>query len=196
MVDYALYFARMDIFAHGFWAAAIARGTNTKADTRIMRPWLAFLFGLFPDLFAFSVPFIVFGVSWLTGGQSFSAGAAGPPSLQSPAMLNLAYALYNVSHSLVIFALVFIIVALIRGKRPLWELSGWLFHILCDIPTHTDAFFPTPIFWPISSAHFRGGISWGQTWFMLANYSLIILAHLAITLWRRTKKHPASYATS
>ena len=57
----------MDIFAHGLWAAAAARGVNRKAPRRLRVPWFAF-FGVFPDLFAFSVPVTLTLWLRLTGG--------------------------------------------------------------------------------------------------------------------------------
>jgi hypothetical protein len=60
-----------------------------------------------------------------------------------------------------------------------WEMGGWLVHILCDIPTHSYRFYPTPIFWPLSSWKFNG-FSWGVWWFMLLNYSALFIVFLII----------------
>ena len=52
----------MDIFAHSLWANALARkGKETlekKGKPPINIAWATF-FGVFPDLFAFTIPFIV-----------------------------------------------------------------------------------------------------------------------------------------
>ncbi len=186
----------MDVFSHGVWALAIARGADIKTNTRVMRPAVAFFFGIFPDLFAFSIPILSVVWAMLSGDGPDMAAAPGPgpSSLRSPEMLTLAHGLYNLSHSLIVFLLVFIVVALLRKKRPYWELSGWLFHILCDIPTHSGEFFPTPIFWPLADWKFDG-FSWGQPWFIIANWTTLILVHLGLTLWKRSKqKADSSYA--
>lgn len=173
----------MDVFSHGVWALAIARGANIKTNTRVMRPAVAFFFGIFPDLFAFSIP--ILSLVW---------AMPDPSSLRTPEMLTLAHSLYNLSHSLVVFLIVFVVVALLRKKRPYWELSGWLFHILCDIPTHSGEFFPTPMFWPLADWKFNG-FSWGRPWFIIANWTTLILVHLGLTLWKRSKqKTDSSYA--
>ena len=90
--------------------------------------------------------------------------------------------LYQFSHSLVIFVAVFGIVWLIRHE-PSWVMLGWPLHILIDIPTHTTRFFATPFLWPISSYQFDG-ISWGQRWFLILNYSALASAYLYLLIRR------------
>jgi hypothetical protein len=176
----------MDILSHGLWAALGAKAANIKQGKRVVRPLLAFFFGVFPDVFAFAIPFIAMLWSMLTGDASFAPPSEGrPPSLGSPEMLLLAERLYNVSHSLIVFALVFGVIWFIR-KKPLWELGGWSFHILCDIPTHAREFFPTPVFWPIASWTVDG-YPWGKPWFIATNYALLTLVSLGVWYWKRRK---------
>jgi membrane-bound metal-dependent hydrolase YbcI (DUF457 family) len=84
--------------------------------------------------------------------------------------------LYSISHSAVVFFAVFSIAFLIF-RRPIWELGGWLFHILLDIPTHSYRFYPTPFLWPLSDWKF-GGFSWATPWFLVLNYTAIIAVYL------------------
>jgi hypothetical protein len=86
--------------------------------------------------------------------------------------------LYLISHSLVIFAVLFLFVGLVR-KRPALVLLTWPLHILMDIPTHRAGRFGTPFLWPISDYRFDG-ISWGQRWFMILNYSAICTVYGAL----------------
>jgi hypothetical protein len=157
----------MDIFAHGLWATAAARGANRKIGKRIRLGWAAF-FGAFPDLFAFTVPFVMIVVQRLNG----------VPVAGRPPRMGLAWDLYQVSHSLFVFSAVFGLVWLIR-RRPALELLGWPLHILIDIPTHTLRFFPTPFLWPVSS-YYVDGVSWANRWFMLVNYSAIAAVYLVL----------------
>ena len=53
------------------------------------------------------------------------------------------YHAYNVTHSLVVWLAVSLIVWRL-GKRWPWILGAWALHVLCDIPTHSTRFFPTP----------------------------------------------------
>jgi hypothetical protein len=173
----------MDIFAHGLWTAAAATGINRKAGTHI-RPGVAAWWGVFPDLFAFTVP--VGLVVWQRVTRS-------PEVLQGGRMprLDLAWRLYHVSHSLVVFSLAFGLVWLV-ARRPILAMLGWPLHILIDIPLHTARFFPTPFLWPVSSFHVSG-ISWGNRWFMLCNYTALAIVYLVLWL-RRGGRTPWSAA--
>ncbi|MEK7520096.1 MAG: hypothetical protein AAB581_02530 [Patescibacteria group bacterium] len=177
----------MDIFSHGLWAGAGALALKKKIGLKI-NPWVAGWWGLFPDLFAFTIPtlWILSGV--LTGTLDRNAfpdpHAAEPAPPDGLPMLQLASMLYNWSHSLVIFALVFGIVWFVL-RRPVWELGGWLLHILADIPTHSYQFFPTPVFWPLFTWKFDG-FSWGTPWFLIPDY--ILLAVVFYLLLRKRKQ--------
>jgi hypothetical protein len=166
----------VDILAHGLWATAAARCANRKIRRRIRVGWAA-LFGILPDLFAFTIPFATALAQRLNG-----VSAAGHPP-----RMELAWQLYQISHSLFVFAAVFGLVWLLR-RRPVLELLGWPLHILIDIPSHTLRFFPTPFLWPVSSYYFNG-MSWGNRWFMLVNYSALVLVYLL--LWWTGRLHNA-----
>ncbi len=176
----------MDIFSHGLWAAAAAKGVNQAQDKRRVNVWAAMLWGVFPDLFAFSIPFLwllwsfAFGDLSLANFRPDQSPVGEPIGRDSVWVFQLSSALYNVSHSLVIFTVVFLGVWA-YFKQARLELIGWLLHIITDVPTHTYAFFPTPVFWPLFDWKFNG-FAWGQPWFMLLNYSLLLLA-LAF-LWK------------
>lgn len=145
----------MDIFSHGLWAGAAAYGLNRKVKTPVS-VWKFGAWGVFPDLLSFSVAFIWMRVT----GTRFDAYNAEPFGGDGQFIYQLTNTLYNLSHSLVIFLIVFGLIWLLF-KRPVWELGGWLVHILIDVPTHSYAFFPTPILWPISEWKFNG-FSWGS----------------------------------
>lgn len=174
----------MDVFAHGFWSAAAATFAKEKQQ-KISVGWSAF-WGVFPDLFAFTVPFASRFFNLLSGHPQMEFVRD-----QNAPQFALALTLYQYSHSLVIWAVVFGIVWA-AYRRPRYELLAWLLHILIDIPTHTEQFFPTPMLFPISSYHFPYGISWGTRWFMIINYSLLVLMWLALFIKNRRKKDTLS----
>lgn len=170
----------MDIFSHGLWAVAAGKFGEKKIK-KPLNTWLVIWWGIFPDLFAFAVPFIWFGVEIISGSISIREiphpQAGEPPSFAAGyKVYQLASSLYNVSHSLVIFAVCFFLARWLLKRIP-WEMFGWLLHILIDIPTHSYKFFPTPIFWPISGWEFRDGFSWGTTWFMVLNITSLVLVY-------------------
>ena len=180
----------MDIFAHGLWAGAAYRALNKKRAERNQKKfsvgWAVF-WGVFPDLFAFGLPFAIIFWNIFMGNLQMSdfpkPNNTEPPTATSLMVLNLASNLYNISHSMIIFALVFAAVLFILKRGP-WELCGWALHILIDLPTHTYKFFPTPIFWPISGWKFNG-ISWGEPWFMAINYISIIAVYILLKYYPR-----------
>ncbi|MDP3765951.1 MAG: hypothetical protein Q8R04_05550 [Nanoarchaeota archaeon] len=150
----------MDIFAHGLWSYAVFHKKKYV--------WLATLFGLLPDFLSFG---IIFVINLLNGNFH-----RGPPSINSlPEWL---FAAYNMTHSFVIFLIVFILIYAFT-KKWLWALTAWGLHVLIDIPTHSFRFFPTPFLWPISDYKFNG-ISWGTPWFMLVNYSALMVVFILI----------------
>jgi hypothetical protein len=169
----------MDIVAHGLWAAAAARGARMKTGRPISVGWTT-VWGVFPDLFAFSIPVTLALWNRLTGVAPHSAHA-GPHGVPH---LHLAGQLYRISHSLVIFAVVFGLVWLL-ARRPALAMLGWPLHILIDIVSHSARFYPTPFLWPVSSYRF-GGIFWGNRWFMLANYTALTVVWLL--LWRSARR--------
>lgn len=173
----------MDIFSHGLWAGVVAKGTNKIQNKRRINVWAAMLWGVFPDLFAFSIPFVFIVWSVAFSGHSFG-DFGGQPAIAEPTnpsaiqLFQLSHVLYNVSHSLFIFTIVFLAVCA-YFKQVRVELLGWLLHIVMDVPTHTYAFFPTPVFWPLFDWKFNG-IHWGQWWFIIADYSLLLLVYVFV----------------
>jgi hypothetical protein len=83
--------------------------------------------------------------------------------------------LYNVTHSLIIFTVVFALIW-IAAKKPIWVATAWGLHIVIDIPTHSLALFPTPFLWPISD--FRvDGIGWDHPIVLAIDIILLIAAY-------------------
>lgn len=172
----------MDILAHTLWTNASARGVNRLREKKgkpkaLHVGWTAF-WGVAPDFFAFTAPFLIALFKIVTGQASPSSfgdhhvGVAG---------FDLAAYLYQYSHSLVVFAAVFLVVWVI-SRRPRWELLGWALHILIDIPSHSIEFYPTPFLFPISDYRFPYGISWANTWYMIINYSALVVVWTKIAI--------------
>jgi hypothetical protein len=77
----------------------------------------------------------------------------------------------------------------ILNKPPI-ILGAWGVHILCDVFTHTPAYFPTPLFWPLSSWTYQYGISWATPVFMAINYGALAILYvlIAVHVWRSKKR--------
>jgi len=137
---------------------------------------------MFPDLFAFTIPIV-----WILGnvvvGQIPLANLPHPHGVYAgdpvtASILLFADTLYTLSHSAIVFFSIIITARLVTKKIP-WVLMGWGLHILMDIPTHAKAFYPTPVFWPLSNWTFDG-IPWATPWFILLNYSLLLVMYCFI----------------
>jgi len=164
----------MDIISHGLYSG-VAFGRNSRKDY-----WMAFLFGVLPDLFAFTVPFWVM----ILGGQGFDRPSAEPPHMYGTD--SYVYQLYSISHSVVIFALVFGLVWLLK-RRPYLPMLGWPLHILVDIPTHSTQFFPTPFLWPLADVRVNG-IPWGNPEVFIPNV-LLLVGLYSWWFYKRRKNH-------
>lgn len=133
----------MDIVSHGLWGA-IAFGRKSRSSF-----WLAFVIGLAPDLLSFGI-FLTAAMLGYSEAPDFSNGT--PPESSIPSYV---HHLYDATHSFVVFLVVFLS-AWFYLKRPLWELWAWGLHVLLDVPTHSYAFFPTPVLWPLFAWKFNG----------------------------------------
>jgi len=170
-------YSNMDVFSHGLWAAALAKIFNLKQKKVKVNAWMAAFWGAFPDVFAFAPVFIWLGYQFFFG--NFDFGALGSPEHMEPSqpdtlpIFRLTNFLYSLTHSLFIFVAVFLIIWII-WRRPRYSMFGWLLHILIDIPTHNYQFYPTPFLWPFSEWKFDG-FSWAEPWFLICNFSALII---------------------
>lgn len=156
----------MDYLAHGLWSYILFHWMK--------KPWKAVLFGLLPD----TLSWFIYAVYSL-----FRFESLGNPHLQE--IPDWVFILYNISHSMLIAIIAITIVFLILRKFPVYMLT-WPIAITMDVFTHTREFLPTPFLWPLSTWKFPG-TSWGNGWFMLANYILIISAFIYLFKFQKKK---------
>jgi hypothetical protein len=151
----------MDIISHALWANLIFK------ELPVEQRGLLVTFSVLPDLVSF------LGITIKVFFKKTFDYEAPPLSAFPPYVFKL----YNFTHSLVIWAGIFLILFLFRWKwlELIW--FGWALHILLDVFTHSANFFPTPILWPFSRFHFSG-INWSNRFFMLFNYSVLLFCYL------------------
>ncbi|MEK7576490.1 MAG: hypothetical protein AAB482_02225 [Patescibacteria group bacterium] len=180
----------MDIFAHALWTGAAFKTVNKKRKKKLS-VWWGIFWGVAPDLFAFTIPFVwtIWNLSLgrITLQEIPQPRHNEPPSMNHYWVNDLARLLYNIGHSGIVFVIFFGVVWYLY-RRPRFELFGWLLHLVIDVPTHTYAFYPSPFFWPIFGWDFRWGIAWEHPAFMLVNYSLLSIVWFAITRRRKRKR--------
>jgi len=186
----------MDILSHAFWTAVAAKTANSKLriikDKKALKLKVAIFYGVIPDFFAFAPLFfsivmgLLFGIGQIHLHNLPRPSEFEPSSPDTLAIFKITRTLYDVSHSIFVFAAVFLIIWLIF-KKPKLEMLGWLFHILIDIPTHSYAFYPTPALWPFWNWRFNG-LAWRGLTFLIINYSLMTFLLIVYCVRRSSKK--------
>ena len=168
----------MDILAHGLWGGV---GFYSYGKKRFAA---AFLLGMAPDLLSFGL-FHVTRPGWLK--LRLLGQISGPPPLSTlPSYL---FQAYNLTHSLAVWALFFGLLWIV-SRRPPWVWLAWGLHIVCDIPTHSSSYFPTPYLWPFPTP-FVEGAPWTAPWFMMANYSALAAVYLTTFFYIRRRERAA-----
>ncbi len=173
----------MDIISHGLWGG-VAFGRKNKRDF-----WWSFGFGIAPDLFSFGI-FSAMSVLGVVSGPDWSAGPPDPSTIPQ-----YVHSLYNITHSLVIFAFVFGIVWAIR-KKPWLPMLAWPLHILVDMPTHSTEFFPTPFLWPFFNNVRIDGVPWSHPWIFAPNVVLLAGLYLWFFVYPSVARRRAKEGSS
>lgn len=162
----------MDFVSHALWGG-ISFGRRSK-QTFLLAAGISIL----PDVLTEGLFFFLYllGIGGMPGWES------GHPDIgQYPIF---AQSLYNITHSLAVFALVFSLFWL-AAKKPVWIIAAWGLHILIDIPTHSLALFPTPFLWPISDFKVDG-IGWDNPTVVVMDIVLLIAAY---SIWFHSRSH-------
>jgi hypothetical protein len=175
----------MEILAHTLWTTAGVKVFNDSANNKKKKInffWATF-WGIFPDIVSLFLPIIFFGISLLNNTNTFESISA------SRIIVNaypISHTLYLYTHSLIIWAFVFIFIWFLIRKPPL-SMLGWALHIILDIPSHGVGYFATPFLFPLSEYRFPYGISWASTTFFILNYSILLIIW-TIILFKKYKK--------
>ncbi len=170
----------MDIVAHGIWVglglAFASRYTPIARSTVCTTVALS----VAPDLLHL-LPVLVWAPLQPDGFKTLIAYAIATPKTEPtlPYLVDLiAHHLHCVMHSAVVVAIVSLFLWLFKQAHWL-PVLGWLSHVLIDVFTHSADFYPSPVFYPFSYRGFDG-IAWNTSWFMLANYTAIAVAGVAL----------------
>lgn len=137
----------MDILAHGVYNIALQKTIKKSKKTR-KEIFIAFWWGIMPDLLAFGIPFLL---AIFSGSLDHHAKLRG---------FDIAQAVYPYTHSFIVFGFIFLAIYAVK-RRWYLPMLGWGFHILLDIPFHRPDFFPTPFLFPVSDYTLPFGVHWG-----------------------------------
>lgn len=159
------YIGAVDFVSHALWGGA-AFGRKNRASFL-----LAVGISILPDVLTEGL----FGVLHLMNVGGMPRWEQGHPNITDYPMF--AQNLYNATHSLVIFVIVFVLSGIVT-RRPVWIIAAWGLHILIDIPTHSLVLFPTPFLWPISDVRING-IDWDTSVVWTIDLVLLIIVYSA-----------------
>lgn len=175
----------MDIVAHALWTGTgmiwLGRLRPVSTHTLVLTVTL----GVLPDLIHL-LPLLAW---WISGGGSFEAlklyalaTPATEPSLP-PLVHLLSHHLHCTFHSAIVSAAVGLLIGFF--SRSFWlPLLGWYGHVLIDVFTHSNDFYPSPVFYPVTMSGFDG-IAWNAPWFIALNYLALAITATALLIRRR-----------
>jgi len=153
----------MDTLAHGLLTYAIAGAKRTPRHWK----WLV-LFGILPDLV------------WLPATTYW---------LVTEGHVRFSIPLYDISHSLVVWAAVTLCTMLYfrHAYAVTWP---WALHILIDIPGHNTAqVIFTPFLWPFSRFVIHGWWNWLSVPWLIVNYAVLTFVIAGILLRKRDRSN-------
>lgn len=179
----------MEILAHGLWAAAgaevLRRHTQKTISTGIFCGIV--LLAVLPDILQL-VPILV----WVAAGDGstqalyqYMLAAPGTEPVLPPLVRFFVHHLHCIAHSAIVAGTVTLLVWLLR-RQWLIPLLGWWTHIMIDVFSHSQDYYPSPVLYPITYRGFDG-LAWNVPTFMVINY--LLLAALYVWLLRTHKSN-------
>jgi hypothetical protein len=163
------------LFSRSGYAGLLLENNNGNDEKHFdwTIPAAAF-FGAAPDLLSFSYVLI----------RNIFNGSYGKPPLDT--IPNWVFTAYNLTHSLIVVGAIVLFLFLINKKYGIAALA-WPFHILCDIPTHTKNYFPTPFLYPLSDFTVNG-ISFMRP-YILIPYGGVLIILTAMLVFIRAQQN-------
>lgn len=175
----------MDIIAHGLWTALVCRWQGRRRPMkRATTAWTVGL-AMAPDSVQLS-PIVMAALVTSDGWAAMQAYFLALPHYQPvlpPLVETAMHHLHCTMHSAIVAGAVTWLVWKWTG-RFWWPLVGWWLHIVIDVFTHSDDFYPSPVLYPFTQEGFDG-LAWNTPWFLWLNYGAMACVWLwQVRCWR------------
>lgn len=165
----------MDIIAHGLWAGLGVRWLTRDKPVSTKLAAASIGLSMLPDV-VHMLPlglWAAFGDGSLDQLMAYATAIPGAEPDMPHWLHQWSHHLHCLLHSAVIAAAATL--ASWRWRSKLWlPLAGWWLHIVIDVFTHSNDFYPVPVLYPITYQGFDG-VAWNTPWFMLLNYTALLL---------------------
>ena len=179
----------MDILSHTLWVVA---GVEVARRRRIIvgrRDIVASaILAALPDVIHLVPVFawVLLGNGSLASLYQYAIALPGDePSMPAIVVLT-AHHLHCIMHSGIVAGAITALVWLMHQR--LWiPLLAWWSHILIDVFTHSDDYYPSPIFYPITYWGFDG-FAWNRPAFVAMNYTLLVALYAWLLFTRVRQK--------
>jgi len=152
----------VDTISHALWGSGLFGYRKYR--------WAAIFFGVMPDLLSFGLLFII---RIFNGNLNYSGLPTLEGLLQLEPFPEWVFAMDNITHSFIIAFLIIGIIYYFKQELA-WPMLAWPFHIVLDVPFHTEELFPIQLFWPLTNYYFDG-ISWSHPAVWFPNVAGIIM---------------------
>ena len=175
----------MDILAHGLWAGIGVTLIRRRHRVSRRTAAVAIAMAVVPDLVQL-IPFLTGALFAKDGVSVLHAYVMALPGFEPvlpPIVALLTHHLHCIMHSAIIAAVVAFVVAPTTWSSWL-PLLGWWSHIVIDVFTHSNDFYPVPVLYPFTQNGFDG-LAWNTPWFLVVNYVTIVAGMLYLAGTRR-----------
>jgi hypothetical protein len=176
----------MDIVAHSLWAGLGAVAVSSRWPITANQARAAVALATLPDI-GHLIPialWVLLGDGNWAALQGYAFATPGAEPWLPAGVQAWSHTLHCVMHSAIIASAVTVI-AWLRWRWAVVPLAGWWSHIVIDVFTHSTAFYPSPVLYPITDRGFDG-IAWPTPWFMALNYASLVVA--GVWLLRVTRR--------
>ncbi|MBK7745264.1 MAG: metal-dependent hydrolase [Betaproteobacteria bacterium] len=147
----------MDIFAHALWAGAGVAAARRRWPLAPRIIALTVALAALPDILHL-LPILAwwaFGDGSMTTLQAYAIAVPDHEPGLPPLVNLLSHHLHCIMHSAIVAGAVTLLLWVVR--RSLWiPLLGWWSHIVIDVFTHSAAYYPVPVLYPITERGFDG----------------------------------------